>query len=195
MTSPRVKFLLGGLAAAALLAVFFRGVDWYALVEALAGARPLPLAGLVLVTAAAYVARAWRWGDILAPLGRVGNSDLLSATVVGYAASLVVPRSGELLRPWLISRRHPIRASACFATIIVERLADLATILVLLALCLLALPAPSSQIEGRPLELLKLAAAAAAIVAVAVLAFLLALHSNAERISSDLERLLARNRH
>lgn len=189
--SPRVKFLLGGLAAAALLAVFFRGVDWYALVEALGAGRPLPLAGLVLVTTAAYAVRAWRWGDILAPLGRVRNSDLLSATVVGYAASLVVPRSGELLRPWLISRRHPIRTSAGFATIIVERLVDVATVLVLLALCVFVLPVPASQIEGTPMELLKLGAATAAIAAVGVLAFLLALHSNAERMVSGLERLLA----
>ena len=171
---------------------FFREVDWRALVEAFWGARPLPLVGVVLVTGAAYAARAWRWGDILAPLGRVGHADLLSATVVGYAASLVVPRSGELLRPWLISRRHPIRTSAGFATIIIERLVDLVTVLVLLALCLLVLPAPASQLEGASMELLKIGAATAAIAAAGILAFLLALHSKAEQMVGGLERLFAR---
>ena len=38
-------------------------------------------------------------------------------------------RAGELLRPWLISRRHPIATSAGFATIILERLLDLITVL------------------------------------------------------------------
>ena len=102
------RLLVGILLAAALLALFFRGIDWSALGQALRGARALPLAGLVLVTLAVYSMRAWRWGDLLAPLGRVGYADLFSATMVGFASGLLVPRAGELLRPWLVSRRYPI---------------------------------------------------------------------------------------
>ncbi len=190
--SSREKVLAGGLLAALLLAFFFRGVDWRALGQALGDARPLPLVGLLLVTVAAYVVRAWRWGDILAPLGRVAKADLISATLVGFAASLIVPRSGELLRPWLISRRYHIRTSAGFATIIVERLIDLVTVLALLALSLFVLPVPAMQIESRSMELLKLAAAVTGVAAIGVLAFLLALHANAKRVVSGIERLLRR---
>ena len=122
MKSPRVKVLVGLLLAFILLAFFFRGIDWGALGQALATARPLPLAGLLLATIASFVVRAWRWGDLLAPLGKVRFADLFSATMVGFAASLLVPRSGELLRPWLISRRQPIPATAGFATVVIERL-------------------------------------------------------------------------
>jgi len=186
------RLLLGMLLAAGLLALFFRGIDWNALSQALRGARAVPLAGLVLVTLAVYSMRAWRWGDLLAPLGRVGYADLFSATMVGFASGLLVPRAGELLRPWLISRRHPISTSAGFATIILERLIDLITVLALFALYLFVLPTPAAQIEGRLMDVIKLGGAATGVVALGLLAFLVALHSNAERVVGAVERLLAR---
>jgi glycosyltransferase 2 family protein len=190
--SQRTQLFFGVVLAVALLAVFFRGVDWSALNQALRNARLLPLCGVVLITVAIYAVRAWRWGDLLAPLGRVGNTDLFSATMVGFAAGLLVPRAGELLRPWLVSRRHPIPTSAGFATIIIERLIDLVTVLTLFALYLFVLPAPAAQIETRLIEMLSLAGAAAGLVAFAVLGFLLVLHSHAGWVIGGIERLLTR---
>jgi len=182
----------GAVLAVVLLAFFFRGVDWSALGTALREARLLPLVGLVVVTLGVYSARAWRWGDLLLPLGRVPYPDLFSATMVGFASGLLIPRAGELLRPWLVSRRHPIATSAGFATIILERLLDLITVLLLFALYLFVLPAPAAQIEGRLTELLKLGGAVTAGIAFGVLVFLLALHANAERVIGTLEKLLQR---
>jgi uncharacterized protein (TIRG00374 family) len=179
------------LLAVLLLGFFFRGMDWAALGGALRGARILPLLGLVLATIAVYSVRAWRWGDLLLPLGRVGFADLFSATMVGFASGLLVPRAQEIVRPWLVSRRHPIPTSAGFATIILERLVDLITVLVLFALYLFVLPAPAAQVESRLTELVKLGGAATGAVAIGVLAFLLALHANAERVTGLIERILS----
>jgi glycosyltransferase 2 family protein len=186
------QFLIGAVLALALLAFFFRGTDWSALGEALRNARALPLAGTVLAMLAAYAVRAWRWGDLLVPLGRVNYGSLFSSTMIGFAAGLVIPRSGELVRPWLISRRSPIPTSAGFATIVIERLLDLITVLVLFALYLFALPPPAQQIKGGLMDALGFAGGVAGLAALAMLAFLLALHSNAERIVGGMERLLAR---
>jgi glycosyltransferase 2 family protein len=199
----RGRLLVGALLAVALLALFFRGIDWHALGQALRGANPVFLAGLVLVTVAVYSVRAWRWGDLLAPLGRVGYADLFSATMVGFASGLLVPRAGELLRPWLISRRHPIPTSAGFATIILERLIDLITVLVLFALYLFVLPPPAQQVEGplvldrwglrlSAMALLKLGGGVFFVGAVALLVFLAALHANASGVIGWIERRLAR---
>ena len=192
MKGQRGRLLLGALLAAALLAWFFRGIDWSALGGALRAARPLPLVGLVLVTVGVYSVRAWRWGDLLAPLGRVGYADLFSATMVGFASGLLVPRAQELLRPWLVSRRHPIPWSAGVATIILERLVDLITVLVLFALYLFVLPPPTAQLEGPAMDLAKGLGIAGAGASLGALAFLLALHANAERVVGAFERLLAR---
>lgn len=186
------RLAAGTVLALLLLALFFRGIDWSALGQALAGARPLPLLGLVLATVLVYSARAWRWGDLLAPLGRVGFADLFSATMVGFASGLLVPRAGEILRPWLVSRRHPIPTSAGFATIILERLVDLVTVLALFALYLFVLPAPAAERGGQVMRLVEAGGAIAGLAAAGALAFLLALHANAERVVGGIERLLSR---
>jgi len=191
VTRQRVRLLLGALLAVVLLAWFFRGIDWTALGQALRDARPLPLVGLVLVTIGVYSVRAWRWGDLLAPLGRVGYLDLFSATMVGFASGLLVPRAGELLRPWLVSRRYPIPWSAGVATIILERLVDMITVLVLFALYLFVLPAPKAQLEGAGMEFAKWFGIVGTAASLVALAFLLALHANAERVVGALEKLLA----
>lgn len=186
------RLAVGAVLALLLLALFFRGIDWSALGQALSSARPLPLLGLVLVTVLVYSARAWRWGDLLAPLGRVGFADLFSATMVGFASGLLVPRAGEILRPWLVSRRHPVSTSAGFATIILERLVDLVTVLALFALYLFVLPAPAAQRGGPLMDLVKVGGALAGLAAAGALGFLLALHANAERVVGVVERLLSR---
>jgi uncharacterized protein (TIRG00374 family) len=182
----------GALLAVALLVFVFHGVDWSALGLALRNARPLALVGSIVAMLAAYAVRAWRWGDLLAPLGHVSYRNLFSSTMIGFAAGLVIPRSGEFLRPWLIARRNPIPFSAGFATIVIERLFDLITVLFLFALYLFVLPPPAKQIEGELMDALGVAGALAGLVALAVLVFLLALHSHADRIVGVIERLLAR---
>jgi uncharacterized membrane protein YbhN (UPF0104 family) len=203
VNAERGKLLAGALAAVLLLAFFFRGMDWPALGRVLAEARLVPLVGLVAVTVLIYFVRGWRWGWLLQPLGRVGLVDLFSATMVGFASGLLIPRAGELLRPWLVSRRYPIAFSAGLATIILERLVDMITVLVLFAIYLFVLPVPAAQAEGRVLfEFWQLrptamgfitAGGAVAIVAVvAVLAVLAALHGNPGGVIGWLEARLAR---
>jgi uncharacterized protein (TIRG00374 family) len=192
VSGHRGRLLGGAVLALVLLFFFFRGVDWPALGTALREAKLLPLLGLVVATLAVYSARAWRWGDLLLPMGRVPYRDLFSATMVGFASGLLIPRAGELLRPWLVSRRHPIATSAGFATIILERLLDLITVLLLFAAYLFVLPPPQQQIEGRLTELLELGGAVTGAAAIGVLVFLLALHANAERVIGAIEKLLAR---
>jgi hypothetical protein len=164
-------------------------MDWTALAQALRGARPAWLAGLVAATVLVYLVRAWRWGHLLAPLARVGLADLFSATMVGFLSGLVIPRAGEVVRPWLVSRRHPVPLSAGFATIILERLVDLGTVLFLLGLYLFVLPGAQG---GAATDLVRIAAAATGAASLAVFAVLVALHLHGERSAALVERALAR---
>jgi glycosyltransferase 2 family protein len=202
VTRQRGRLLFGALLALVLLAWFFRGIDWSALGQALLEARPLPLVGVVLVTIGVYSVRAWRWGEILAPLGRVPYPDLFSATMVGFASGLLVPRAGELLRPWLVSRRHPIPVSAGVATIILERIVDMITVLVLFAAYLFVLPVPAAQAQGQVLfdfwgirptamDFIKASGAIALAAVFVVLAILSAMHANPGRVIGWVEGRLA----
>jgi uncharacterized protein (TIRG00374 family) len=192
VSGQRGRLLVGALLAVLLLAVVFRGTDWAALGQALRQARPVPLLGLILMTVVIYALRAWRWGLLLAPLGRVRFKDLFSATFVGFASGLLIPRAQEIMRPWLVSRRYPIPLSAGFATVILERLVDLITVLVLFGFYLFVLPTPAVQLAGPGMDAIKAAGAATAVVAGVVLVLLLALHARPEPVIGLLERLLAR---
>ena len=106
------------------------------------------------------------------------SRDLFSATVVGFMTGLLVPRAGEVVRPYLVARRHPIRTSAGFASIILERLVDLVTVLLAVRRSIsTCCPRPRAQTQG-PLARLSegRGRAGRARGALAVLVVLLALH-------------------
>ena len=192
MSSTHRRLAAGGVLALGLLALFFRGIDWLALRQAFRAADPWLLGGLVACTVVTYVARAWRWGYLLAPLKRVPLVDLFSATVVGFTAAMLIPRAGEVVRPYLVARRHDLSISAAFASIILERLVDLITVLVLFFLYLYVLPHPAAQIPGRLLSALKLGGALAVVAVVVILAVLIALNARAEQAMAFLDRFLFR---
>lgn len=188
----RGRLALGGGLALLLLAFFFRGVEWHAIAQAFREAKPAYLVGVVLATLATYLLRAWRWGYLLAPIVRVPFSRLFSATVVGFMAGLVIPRAGEVVRPFLVARRYGASTSAAFATIILERLFDLLTVVVLFGGYLYLLPHPPSQTEGPLIDVLKAGGAMAGLGALAITAVLAGFHSNAERAMTLFDRLFQR---
>ena len=84
-----------------------------------------------------YACRAARWQVMLAPIGPTRFAVALRATIIGFAASFVLPaRAGEVIRPWLLARREGLPVAAAFATILLERVLDLVTVLALLGLVL-----------------------------------------------------------
>jgi glycosyltransferase 2 family protein len=186
------RLLLGAALAIVLMYFFFRGVDGAALLRALRSADPLFLAGVVLATLATYVARAWRWGFLLAPLERVPFGRLFSITIIGFMSGLIIPRAGEVLRPYLVARRYSLRTSAVFASIILERLVDLIAVLLLFGLYFYALTPPAAQIRGPLFAAVKAGGGLAALAALVVLGVLLALHHHADFVVGLLERVLRR---
>ncbi|MCC7179264.1 MAG: flippase-like domain-containing protein [Acidobacteria bacterium] len=117
-----------------LLAVFLRNADLARVWEAMRAARLDLLAAAMVLILITYVVRAERWQYLLAPLGQTRFGVAFRATVIGFAASAVLPaRAGEVIRPYLLARREGLSATAAFATIVVERVLDLVAVLVLLA--------------------------------------------------------------
>lgn len=103
------------------------------------GARPELLALSVVLTLSMYFVRAQRWQYLLEPLGHTRFWVAFRTTVIGFMALLLLPgRVGEVLRPYLLAKQEGLPPTAAFATIIVERFLDLAAVLILLALYLLA---------------------------------------------------------
>jgi len=132
----RVGVILG--LAVGLLFLFLRNADLDKVLTSVRAARVDYLLASVALTCVTYLIRAERWQYLLAPLGPTRFLNVLRTTVIGFAASAVLPaRAGEVIRPYLLARREGLSATAVFATIIVERILDLVAVLLLLGAFLL----------------------------------------------------------
>src|SRR5262245_53033151 len=122
---------------AGLVAIFLRSINLGEAWQAIEHAHLWCIVLAVLVTLQTYTLRAIRWQALLRPIGRVGFRNAFRTTVIGFAATFLLPaRVGEVLRPYLLARREGLNPAALFATVIVERLLDLCTVLLLFALAL-----------------------------------------------------------
>jgi uncharacterized protein (TIRG00374 family) len=101
----------------------------------------------ILVALIAYGVSFWfrsiRWQLLLRPEGRFRIADLFSGIMIGWMANNVLPfRMGEVVRAYDFGRRHRISKSLVFATIVVERMMDGVTLVLLLALILMFVSFP-----------------------------------------------------
>jgi hypothetical protein len=183
-------------AAVALVALFLRHVDLWRVGADIVRARPEWLA-LSLATMFVNLAiRAIRWRYLLEPLGRTTFSEAFRATAVGFAASSVLPaRAGEVIRPYFLARqlRHDegngVTATGAFATIILERLLDVVTVLVLLASYVFFFGREVGAASPARFAALTWAGGTAAAGAVGALVVLFILAGNPGRLRVALERL------
>lgn len=125
--------------------------------------------------------RAERWTHLLAPVGVPRFRNALRTTIIGFAVSNVLPaRAGEVLRPYLLARREGFSATATFATIVMERVLDLMSVLALLAVALIV--EGLGRYSGAMQHVVRLSAALAVGGVVVLLAVTWSLASHPERI-------------
>ncbi len=159
--------------ALALLALFFNNVDWRGVVREILHARPEWLVLSLATMLGTLGIRAWRWQYLLEPLGKPSFANAFRATAVGFAARSVLPAAaGELVRPYFLSRHEPLSATGAFATIVIERLLDTMTVLILLAWHVFFSKPDLTNANLAALAAVKWAGAAAGVVSVSALVVL-----------------------
>lgn len=137
----RIALSLG--VSGVFLWIALRGVSWEETAAALGGARLIYLPPIFAMSVVSLYLRALRWGVLLAPFARVSRRSLLSATSMGFAANMLLPlRAGEVLRPWLLARKERLALAPTMATVAIERLFDMAVLLLFFGVATLSLPLP-----------------------------------------------------
>ncbi len=125
LKSPALKYVAIAIVTVGLLYLAFRGQDLGAAMDAMGRARIVPLFGGLLIMFLSHGVRALRWRIVLRPLKRHTSLWLaFKATIAGYAMNNLIPRSGELVRPYMMARGENIPMAGTLATVVVERLAD-----------------------------------------------------------------------
>jgi hypothetical protein len=148
------KFWVGLLLSVAFLYIAFDNVDLGNLVSFIRSTSLTFVIPVVMLTVLFYLIRALRWFHLLEPIKRTGISNLFSSTVIGFAANCVLPvRLGELIRANSIGRMEGISRSTSLATIVIERLFDTFTILLMFLFVILFTDFPPEwESIGRALK-------------------------------------------
>lgn len=104
----------------------------------------IPVFGILLLS---HYVRALRWRLLMEPLGY--NSSKLNAffaVMIGYLVNQGVPRLGEVVKCTVLSRYEKIPVDKLIGTIILERIVDAVTLLVIFGITLLIQPDLYSRI-------------------------------------------------
>ncbi|MDZ7772664.1 MAG: lysylphosphatidylglycerol synthase transmembrane domain-containing protein [Balneolaceae bacterium] len=91
----------------------------------------VPPFGLTLLTG--HFLRAERWRLLIEhDKKELNRSTLVAGVLTGYLLNIVGPRLGEVSRPVYVAKREGLSASKLMGTIVLERIIDMATMLLLL---------------------------------------------------------------
>jgi uncharacterized protein (TIRG00374 family) len=121
----------------------FRRVDLRQMRQALAGADYWYLLPVLAVIVLGLVLRSLRWQYLMRPMRRVGLGVLFTSLCIGYMANTFLPAHlGEIVRAWHASKKTGTAASSVFATIVVERLIDVISLLLMMGLAIMVFPFP-----------------------------------------------------
>jgi uncharacterized protein (TIRG00374 family) len=107
------------------------------------------LLSMVLILLHIYF-RTVRWQWLLKPMGEVAFWPACRAFLIGIAGNTVLPaRAGEFLRAYVLGRSTGLPKTGVFATLVVERIFDgLTVLLILLAVIILGLHNQQLQLIG-----------------------------------------------
>ncbi len=125
--------ILGLVIAGLALFLTFRNVSFDEVYRSLRGLelQYLPLA--VVLFFSSFSVRVFRWHYLCRSIKSIPPNRFYSPMMIGFMGNLLPFRAGEFIRAYLLGKREGLGFTASFATIVVERIFDIASILVLFA--------------------------------------------------------------
>jgi uncharacterized protein (TIRG00374 family) len=129
--------------SAVFVALALRGVDLAQVLSHLreidAGLLPPIFICLVVI----FLLKTFRWQYLMSPVKRIAFGRVFSASIIGFMANNAMPlRTGDLLRAHLLGRRENIGTTAVFATVALDRVFEVFSLLTVSVLVLLMIPLP-----------------------------------------------------
>lgn len=117
--------------------LFLRTIDVNNMMNSLAGTK---YQYILLATGIYFVSlfcRAMRWSYLLSTFRPIGARKLFPIVTVGYMSNNLLPaRLGEIVRAYFLKTREGFRVSTTLATIIIERVYDGITCVLIAAVCI-----------------------------------------------------------
>ncbi len=134
------KFWLGLAISAVALYLTLRGIHFDEFAATLSQAQIVWLIPAILALMVTLAVRAWRWSSLMdgSPYWTTFH-----AMTIGYMLNSILPfRLGEIGRAYVIGERTNVHMARALSSVVVERMLDLASVVVLFAVFTLFLPMP-----------------------------------------------------
>lgn len=138
-TGRKLNILISTFLLALFLFLAFRNVDLKELAKVLENTNYFyVILGMSIGAFIGMIVRSFRWRVLLHPVKpNISFHNLMSSTSIGYMVNNLIPRSGEVVRPYLLGKNENISKSAAFGTIIIERIIDTVMFLLMFGFVLL----------------------------------------------------------
>lgn len=119
---------------------------WHALRQA----DYLGFVAVMALTLLGFWIRALRWRWLISTPRPIALGSLFSATMIGFMANNLLPlRLGEFVRAWALGRHENLSKTMVFATVVVERVVDMITLLAIFGMTLVVHPIAENTEAGR----------------------------------------------
>jgi uncharacterized protein (TIRG00374 family) len=137
------KLLIGIVISIFFMYLAFREVKFHKMAEAFTEVNYWYVMPALALLFFSHWLRAIRWHYLMSPIRKVEISPLFSALMIGYMANIFLPAHlGEFLRAYVLGKKRQVPAGAVFGTIVIERIIDVFTLLLLMALTFIVFPFP-----------------------------------------------------
>ena len=137
------NIIIGCIISGIFVFLAVRGINFSEVIRSFRSANYLYAIPILLIVLLVLFFRSYRWGIILEPRIKYPQWPLFIITAIGFMTISILPaRLGEFTRPFLVKQKSGIRISSTMATIVVERVFDLLTLMVVLGVVILTIPLP-----------------------------------------------------
>lgn len=145
-----LKFWFGIVVSLFFMVLLFRKIDFAQLWSALVRVDYRYILLAVICTFISYFLRAVRWHYLLIAEKPIPLSSLYPATIIGYMANNLLPaRLGEFVRAFVLAQREGLQTPTVFASLVIDRLFDGFTVMLILLFTLLTLRLPQGLAEAE----------------------------------------------
>jgi uncharacterized protein (TIRG00374 family) len=183
------KLWTGLLISAVFLYLSFRKVDIYRTWVLIRASDLRLIALVVIITFFQFVIRSWRWHIFLETLKNTSFTNRLLSILIGFAANCILPaRLGEFVRANYLGYTEKISRVSALGTIVVARIFDGFTLLLILLIGLLG--APFTEESSAVFSGLRVTGLSVLLIYIILILFLVGFKYRTDAFISILERLL-----
>ncbi|MFQ5651161.1 MAG: lysylphosphatidylglycerol synthase transmembrane domain-containing protein [bacterium] len=145
----KVRIAVGIVISLVFIYLAFHEVNFQKMLAVIKDARYEWLFPAIVAMLLSHWLRAMRWQYLMEPVKEIKVHPLFSALMIGYAANNIFPlRLGEFLRAFAIAKSQRVSKTSSFATVIVDRLLDILSLLLVMAVTIFLFPLPENIKRG-----------------------------------------------